>query len=110
MCGKYNKISNDDLEADGTVQPQPQDFTYFYGDPVCREKVELTSPCSYQPELVRFWFSVILDNAVFVSPFKNGAGSFQLVKITFFLLNLGYECFFFLLTNIFYLRLELLSI
>jgi len=53
MCGKYNKIYSDDLEADGIVQPQPQDFVYAYAD-TCREKVTIEDPCDTQTELVRF--------------------------------------------------------
>ena len=53
MCGRYNKISSDDMDADGVVQPNPQDFTYFYAEPECREIVVYEDLCQYQPQLVR---------------------------------------------------------
>ena len=52
MCGRYNKISSDDMDADGVVQPNPQDFTYFYAEPECREIVVYEDLCQYQPQLV----------------------------------------------------------
>lgn len=51
MCGKYNNIYADDLEADGVVQPQPQDFVYAYSGS-CRERVSIEDPCDTQTELV----------------------------------------------------------
>lgn len=59
MCGKYNKIHADDLEADGIVQPQPQDFVYAYSGS-CRERVSIEDPCDTQTELVYALYATAL--------------------------------------------------
>lgn len=52
MCGRFNEIKVDDLEADGLPQPNPQVFTHWWGDITCRQTVLYEDFCQDQIFLV----------------------------------------------------------